>query len=278
MQNRGRGHHLDSAAVLIELGLSKLWDDHPERYWKIVRHVLPPAVAVMAPNAAYGNDRMPEHGGLIVASNHFGTIDPPLIGSHSKRTIYFMTKLELLEMPFIGELLRFSGAFSVRRGEGDRDAIRMARWLLQQGHVLGMFMEGTRQDLGYPGPVHPGGAMFAIQEGVPVMPCGLDTFQWRVIGNRRRCCVVWGEPIDLSHLPRRSAGYREGAAILEREIRRLWREAAQAVVDGFPDALADGTPRTDWVRSWHAFDDATLEPWPEEPWAAHSMGPLFKTE
>lgn len=264
--------------MLSELGVSKLWRDNPELYWKLARHVLPGTISVLAPNAGYGGEKMPQTGGLIVASNHFGTIDPPLVGSHSRRTIYFMTKVELLEMPFVGELLRHSGAFSVRRGEGDRDAIRMSRWLLQQGHVVGMFMEGTRQDLGYPGPVHPGGAMLAIQEGVPVIPCGIDTFQWRVIGHRRRCCIVWGDPIDLSHLPRRSAGYREGAAILEREIRRLWRQAAQAVVDGFPDTLPDGTPRTEWVRSRDAFDDASLEPWPDEPWAAHPMGPLFKVD
>ncbi len=262
--------------MLTELGIGYLWGHHPERYWKIARHFLPPAVGVIAPNAGYGNDRMPEQGGVVIAANHFGTIDPPLIASHSTRAIYFMTKLELLEMPLIGELLRHSGAYSVRRGENDRDAIRMSRWLLQQGHVVGMFMEGTRQEFGYPGPVHPGGAMIAIQEGVPVIPCGIDTFQWRVIGNRRRCCVVWGEPMDLSYLPRRSAGYREGAILLEREINRLWRQAGQAVVDGFPDALPDGTPKREWIRSWHALDDTSLEAWPDEPWAAAPMGRLFK--
>src|SRR5207253_1627574 len=95
----------------------------------------------------------------------------------------------------------------------------------------------------HPGPVHPGAAMIAIQEGVPILPCGLDSFGW-TLGNRRRCALVWGEPIDLEGLPRNGRGYKEGAAIVEAEINRLWRQASEAVAAGLPERLPDGTRRS----------------------------------
>ena len=269
---------LDSHSILSNLRVHKLWRRNPARYWQIARPLVVGGMQTIAPSVSYGNDRMPAEGGLVIAVNHFGTIDPPLVGIYSKRPIYFMAKLELLNLPIIGELLHHSGAFAVRRGEGDRDSIRLARWLLAHGHVVGIFMEGTRQEFGYPGPAHPGAVMLAIQEGVPVIPCGLDSFQWRIKGNRRRCCIVWGEPMDLSHLPRRSSGYREGAALLEQEVLRLWRLAAQAVVDGFPDVLPDGTPKTPTYTPRTATDDDTLEPWPDEPWAEKPMGPVYNAD
>ena len=104
-----------------------------------------------------------------------------------------------------------------------------------------MFTEGTRQHFGYPGPMHPGAAMVAIQEDVPIVPCGIDTFGWSP-RNRRTCCVVWGDPIRLD-LPRTGKGYKEGGALIEEIIVGLWRTAAQAVADGFPETLPDGSRR-----------------------------------
>ncbi len=266
---------LDSRAILTTLRFHRIWDRNPERYWQIARPLVNFGVRTIAPTVGYGNDRMPAEGGLVVAANHFGTIDPPLVAIHSKRALYYMSKIELLDMPLAGELLRHSGAFAVRRGESDRESIRMARWLLAHGHAVGVFVEGTRQEFGYPGRVHPGATMLAIQEGVPLVPAGLDSFGWRVKTNRRHCCVVWGEPMHLSHLPRRSAGYREAAELVESEVRRLWRMAAEAVASGFPDTLPDGTPKTPPYTPTTAADDPSLVPWPDEPWAEKAMGPVF---
>jgi 1-acyl-sn-glycerol-3-phosphate acyltransferase len=229
---------------------------------------------VIAPSAAYGIDRMPLTGGAVVASNHFSAIDPPLIGIYSMRTIYYMAKIELLSFPVLGEALRWTGAFAVRRGEGDRDSLRLARWLVAEGRVVGMFMEGTRQQLGYPGPAHPGAAMIAIREGVPIVPCGVDSFRWS-LRNRRRCAVVWGDPISVDGLARNGRGYKEGAAIVEAEVRKLWRQAAEAVAAGLPERLPDGTPRSGAVRAEATELVANGRVWPDEAWAAGPLGPVF---
>lgn len=260
--------------MLTELGLYRLWDEHPEKTWRFVRYWLPPIVRFLAPSEGYGIERLPASGGVVLVANHFSAIDPPLIGAYSRRTIYYMTKVELLDIPVVGETLRWLGAFAVRRGEGDRDAIRVARWLVRHGHVVGMFMEGTRQKLGYPGPAHPGAVMIALQEEVPIVPCAIDTFGWSP-SNRRCCACVFGEPVDLSSLPRSGRGYKQGAAIVEREIVRLWRLAAQAVAEGLPPVLRDGTRRgrAPGVGDDHLVLDSP--PWPDEPWAAGPLGPVY---
>ena len=262
--------------MLTRLGIPKLWRGDPERFWVGARELVRLVLRRIAPSHGYGMERLPKTGGAVVAANHFGTIDPPLIGIHSVRTIYFMTKVELLDMPVVGEILRWSGSFAVRRGEADRDSIRVARWLAREGHVVGMFMEGTRQRFGYPGPVHPGAVMIAMHEEVPVVPCGIDTFGW-TMRNQRPCCVVWGEPIRLDGLPRTGRGYKEGAAILEAELLRLWRQAAEAVAAGFPERLPDGTRRSRRRRISETYPVRGARPWPDEPWAAGPLGPVYGT-
>jgi 1-acyl-sn-glycerol-3-phosphate acyltransferase len=260
--------------MLTRLGLYKLLGENPERTWPFARGFTRPITNLIAPSWGYGHERMPETGGAVIAANHFSEVDPALVGLHSRRTVYYMAKIELLSLPIAGEFLRWTGAFAVRRGEGDRDSIRVARWAAREGHVVGMFMEGTRQQLGYPGPMHPGAAMVAIQEEVPVVVCGIDTFGW-TLKNRRPCCVVFGEPIRLD-FPRTGKGYKEGAALLEQEVVRLWRIAAQAVSDGFPRVLADGSRRARALRTRDCFTYPELAAWPAEGWAAGPLGPVYK--
>jgi 1-acyl-sn-glycerol-3-phosphate acyltransferase len=261
--------------MLTRLGVPKLWKNDPERFWAYGRPFMTGFLGRVAPSYSYGVERIPPTGGAVVAANHFGTVDPPLIGIHSTRTIYYMAKIELLEVPIAGELLRWTGAFAVRRGESDRDSIRLARWLVREGHLVGMFMEGTRQRFGYPGPAHPGAVMVAINEGVPIVPCGLDTFRWS-LRNPRPCCIVWGEPISLDWLPRTGRGYKEGAMILEAQLTRLWRSAAEAVAASFPQQLPDGTPRSGPVPNERALPALGIRPWPQEEWAAGPLGPVFR--
>lgn len=260
--------------MLTELGLYKLWGENPERTQVFARRFMPSVVRALSKSYAYGVDRVPASGGLVLAANHFSTIDPLLLGIFTRRSTYFMSKLELLEMPVLGEVLRWLGAFAVRRGEGDRSALRVARWLAAEGHPVGFFMEGTRQQLGYPAPGHAGAAMVAIQEGVPVVPCGLDTFQWS-LSNRRPCALVWGEPIDLRGLPRNGRGYKEGARIVDAAILELWRQAAHAVVGGFPTALPDGAPRSGQIGSSGVIRGAAPS-WPHEEWAEVPLGPVYR--
>ena len=83
-------------------------------------------------------------------ANHFSWIDPPALGAAIPRTLYFMAKVEAHRVPGLGQLMRSFGAFSVRRGESDREAVRTMRQIVRDGHALGLFVEGTRQRPGCP--------------------------------------------------------------------------------------------------------------------------------
>jgi 1-acyl-sn-glycerol-3-phosphate acyltransferase len=261
--------------MLFELGAYKLFRKDPLVAWRFLRLWMPAAMSVLAPNAGYGVSRMPATGGAVLAANHLSALDPPAIGVYSTRAIRYMTKAELLDVPIAGEFMRMAGTFAVRRGEGDRDSLRVARWLVREGHVLGMFMEGTRQKLGYPGPAHSGAAMVAMQEGVPVVPVGIDAFGWS-LHNPRPFAVAIGEPMDLGGFSRNGRGYKEATGIIEAELVRLWRLAAQAVADGLPDRLRDGTKREETPRLRDIPPGGEGRPWPTEPWAEGPLGPLYE--
>jgi 1-acyl-sn-glycerol-3-phosphate acyltransferase len=215
----------------------------PEAGWWVGRRFVPRIAVLLAPAAGYGVERVPLEGGGVVAANHFSGIDHPLVGAFSPRMMYFLAKAELLEIPVVGHSLRRLGVFGVRRGEGDREALRKARQLVHDGHLVAVHLEGTRQRFGHPGLMQPGGLMIAMQEGVPVIPCGLDTFGWSPT-NRRKCAVVWGETMRLDDLPRNRKGYAEAAERVGAEIVRLWRLAAEASAAGLPPMLPDGAKRS----------------------------------
>jgi 1-acyl-sn-glycerol-3-phosphate acyltransferase len=210
-----------------------------DRVWAVGRPTIGTAVGLLTRLRIYGRERVPMDGGLVVASNHFSWIDPPVLGAAIPRTLYFMAKVEAHRVPGLGQLMRSFGAFSVRRGESDREAVRTMRQLVRDGHALGLFAEGTRQRSGVPGPVQPGAAMVAINEEAPVICAAIyGSFEWR-LGNFSPVSLAWGTPMSFDGLPRGGKGYKEASVEIEREIRKLWEWLAGVHELGRPD---DATP------------------------------------
>jgi len=190
--------------------------------WMVGRPTIGTFVKLVAPLRVYGAERVPREGGLVVGANHFSWIDPPALGAASPRTLYYMAKVEAHRVPGLGQLMRTFGAFPVRRGESDRDAVRIMREIVRAGNALGMFVEGTRQRAGVPGRVQPGSAMVAINEGVPIVPAAIHgSHEWR-LGNFKPVSVAFGAPLAFDGLPRGGRGYREASLELERKLRELW--------------------------------------------------------
>ena len=207
--------------------------------WAVGRLTIGTAVKLVAPLRVYGADRVPAQGGLVVASNHFSWIDPPALGAASPRTLYFMAKVEAHRVPGLGQLMRSFGAFPVRRGESDRDAVRTMRGIVRDGNALGMFAEGTRQRSGVPGPVQAGAAMVAINEDAPLVPVAINgSHEWR-LGNFRPVSVAFGEPLRFDGLPRGGRGYKEASLEIERKVRELWEWLGEIHALGRP---RDATP------------------------------------
>jgi len=189
--------------------------------WLFGRPFFGALVRTFAPMRVYGRDRIPANGPLVLCFNHFSWLDPWALGSVVPRTVYYVAKQEVHDNPIAGPFIRFFGTSSVRRGESDREAIRIMREVVRRGDALGMFPEGTRQER-EPGPLRGGAAMIAVQEQVPVV-CGAihGSQDWK-FGNFHPVSVAFGEPLDLSGHPRNSQGYRAASAEIQQELRRLW--------------------------------------------------------
>ena len=193
-----------------------------EAVWGVGRLTLQPVVKAITRLRSYGEERVPAHGGVVLAFNHFHWIDPPAFGAASPRTIYYMAKIEAHRAPGLGQLIRAFGTFSVRRGESDREAVRIMRDVVRDGNALGVFVEGTRQREGVPGRAQPGAAMVAVQEDIVVVPAAIHGSQtWRV-GNFHPVSIAWGTPMRFDGLPKGGKGYREASVEIERELRKLW--------------------------------------------------------
>ena len=187
---------------------------------------------------AYGRERVPREGGVVLAMNHLHWIDVPLVGALSPRNLDFVAKVEAVSFPVLGRFIRWHGTIAVRRGESDRDAVRAMRAAVRERHALGVFVEGTRQDTGRPGKAQPGAAMVAIQEEVPVVPAAIYGTQFWKIGNFAPCSIAFGQPMDFSGLPKNGRGYKEATAEIEHAIHRLFDWLADVHAQGRPEGAA----------------------------------------
>ena len=183
---------------------------------------LEPIIRLLAPLRSYGTERIPPEGGVVLALNHFSWFDPPAFAAVSPRPIFYMAKMEAHRIPGLGQLIRSFGTFPVRRGESDREAVRLMRAIVRDGGALGLFVEGTRQRSGVPGEVKPGAAMVALHERVPVVPAAVHGSQWWRFGNFHPISIAWGGPIAFDGLSPGGKGYREASHEIERRIHRLW--------------------------------------------------------
>ena len=190
--------------------------------WSVGRVIIGTWVRVVARLRVYGAERVPRAGGVVFAFNHFHWVDPPAFGAASPRTVYFMAKIEAHRVPGLGQLIRAFGTIPVRRGESDREAVRLMRQIVRDGQALGLFVEGTRQRAGVPGKAQPGAAMVAIQEGVPVVCASIHGSESWKLGNFHPVSVAWGEPMTFEDLPRNGKGYRAASEEIERELHKLW--------------------------------------------------------
>jgi 1-acyl-sn-glycerol-3-phosphate acyltransferase len=120
-----------------------------------------------------GIENVPATGPVILAVNHIAWIDIPLASLRVPRATHYMAKIELFAQPVLGGLMRWLGAFPVRRGEGDREALRISERLLSEGKILVIFPEGHRSG-GHLIKAHPGTSLIALRSGAPIVPVAIS--------------------------------------------------------------------------------------------------------
>ena len=154
-----------------------------------------------------GVELLPVDGGYVLAANHLSNADPWPLGMalYPRRYLRFMAKSELFWFP-LGPFITSCGAFPIRRGKHDLEAIENAVRLCREGHVVVMFPEGTRRDKGlrkrHEARWRSGAARIALEAGVPLVPAGIVGTDG--LSHLQALRVAFGDPIlldDLSELP-----------------------------------------------------------------------------
>lgn len=167
-----------------------------------------------------GIEHFPTDKGVLICSNHMSNMDPPLIGVSVPRRVHFMAKAEMFSIPVFNKLITHLGSFPVKRGSIDKQALRRAISLLNEGKVVVLFPEGTRNKSGELKPGLSGAGFLALRTDAVVIPCAL-------VGSYRpfkKITAVFGKPLDFSTKKTEKFSSKEATAIIMDQIRQLMEQ------------------------------------------------------
>jgi 1-acyl-sn-glycerol-3-phosphate acyltransferase len=182
------------------------------RTFKICSAILIPIFNLFMSRDWKGAQNIPAQGRVIVASNHMSYLDV-LVFSHflyrNGRAPRYLGKANIFRVPVIGRILLAAGQIPVERETSDaKKAVDHAKILLEAGHMLGVYPEGTltRDTDMWPMVAKTGCARLALETDTPVIPVA----QWGsqlVVPNyskeislfpRKTIIIRAGKPVDLS--------------------------------------------------------------------------------
>ena len=180
-----------------------------QRFYKACYAVMRPVYDLVFPAKVEGLENIPADGACVLVSNHIHARDPFYLAVKVRdRYLHFMAKAELFKFKPLAAFMKGLMAFPVDRGHNDLNAVRTSLKLLADGHILGLFPQGTRSRDNSRTPMLNGVSMIALRAGKPVIPV--------YIGGPykpfKRIPVRIGKPVDLSDFGRRMDGETLAAA------------------------------------------------------------------
>lgn len=193
-------------------------------FYYLARVVMRVVLLILRRWKVVGLERFPKNGGLVVISNHTSYWDPVAVGCALNRPIHYMAKAELFQIPILKWVVTGLRSFPVQRGKSDRNAIRKAVELLEQGNIIGVFPEGTRSSSGEMLKPQLGAVMLAFKANAPVVPVA-------IIGARGmfgKMKLVIGDPVPLPP----QEGSRAGRKDLEAYSEQVMKELANLLKQG----------------------------------------------
>ncbi|MEI6041477.1 MAG: lysophospholipid acyltransferase family protein [Actinomycetes bacterium] len=144
--------------------------------FKLFAGILIPILRALTKREWRGLENLPKSGPVIVCCNHISYIDV-LVFAHclysNGRAPRFLGKESIFKVPVVGKVLAASGQVPVaRETSGASHAIDSALALIEAGHCLGVYPEGTltRDENLWPMVAKTGIARLAIMSRVPVVP------------------------------------------------------------------------------------------------------------
>ncbi|HVC07726.1 MAG TPA: lysophospholipid acyltransferase family protein [Solirubrobacterales bacterium] len=195
---------------------------------------------------AIGVENVPSKGPLVLAPNHFSQMDHFFAGIYLRRKIRFMAKSQMFGPPLLTYIYSHGGAFPVRRGNRDEEAIRTALALLGQGEMLLVYAEGGRSRSRQLGEPKPGIGRIALESGAPIVPVAIHGSA-AVRGWKRlrfpRVTVQYGAPLAFPPEPAPSRERQlEVAGEVFVRVRMMYRRLEEEGRRGVIRALRESQP------------------------------------
>ena len=217
-------------------------------YWFFVRTLGPIARRRFNPTVE-GLENIPRKGGAIIAANHLAVIDDALLPITCPRMIHFMGKAEYFEGKGIkGRFKKWwftsVGVFPVDRSGGSKSlgALNHAKEILEDGHLFGIHVEGTRSPDGRLYRGHTGAARLAFETGCPIIPTAIIGSRdlqkpGQVIPNKGKSKVIYGAPIPVVRKDPQDVTHEELRELTDRVVRAIAQMSGQEYVDEYAQTV-----------------------------------------
>ncbi len=166
---------------------------------------------------------VPRHGRVMLAANHSGLLDGPLLFSASPRPMHLLAKQSIF-VPPIDRVLSGTGQIPLDYESADRTAIELAMGVLSDGRALGIFPEAHR-GVGDFARLRHGIAYLHSRSQAPIVPVALLGTRTTGMGKegfpkpKSPLVVVFGEPFSVAavgDIDRRSTLAAMGEQIRQR--------------------------------------------------------------
>lgn len=181
-------------------GLTKreVQPEKPSRLYTALLPVMRAIFATVLPVRYHGLDHLRElDAPYILMGNHLSLADPFIMAvAAPKEQIRFIGKKELWSNKLVAWFCRSLKAIPVDRHNTDMEAMRACMRVTRDGHVLGIFPEGTRHHQGVMQELESGVALIALRAKVPLVPVYITG----KIAPFRPLDVYVGAPIGMEDL------------------------------------------------------------------------------
>ncbi len=185
-------------------------------FYRFGRMVVKIFMIIFYPYKVIGAENVPASGSVLLCPNHISNLDPPLVAVTSKRSIVFMAKKELFEVPVLKYAMKAAKAIPVNRGSVDRETMRKGLKVLNEEQLLCIFPEGTTY-LGELGKGLAGAGFFALRTNAAVVPCAIIG-PFRLF---RRTQIIYGKPIDMERFRLEKTSPEVVVEAIMEEIKKL---------------------------------------------------------
>jgi len=197
---RSKGHQR------LQVPVNRWYRKDHSTIFSILRMIARPLIKTMFSVKITGLDHIPLHGPAILLINHTSFLDAIVLGTFTKRNIWFMAKNSEYKGIILNWFLKIARAFPVRRYTNDVQAVRNAIRIVQQGHILGIFPEGERTWDNTALPLRTGTIRLVLALGKPVIPVGISGAyelmpRWTSSIVRSPVSIRIGKPLHIDHIP-----------------------------------------------------------------------------